>query len=61
MLAQDGSSARARHGARELLIKALYQWQLADHSESELREQFSGLPEYERIDPYTHSKYDRNL
>jgi len=50
MLAQDGSSARARHGARELIIKALYQWQLADHSEAELREQFAGLPEFERID-----------
>ena len=50
MLAQDGSSARARHGARELLIKALYQWQLADHSEAELKEQFAGLPEFLRVD-----------
>lgn len=50
MLAQDGSSARARHGARELLIKALYQWQLADHSEAELKEQFAGLPEFPRVD-----------
>ena len=50
MLAQDGSSARARHGARELLIKALYQWQLADHTEDELREQSSGMPEFGTVD-----------
>ena len=50
MLAQDGSSARARHRARELLIKALYQWQLAGHSEAELQEQYGALPEFERID-----------
>lgn len=50
MLAQDGSLMRARHGARELLVKALYQWQLADHSEAELRAQFRGLAEFERID-----------
>ena len=50
MLEQDGSLIRARHGARELLIKALYQWQLADHGEVELTEQFANLPEFERID-----------
>lgn len=50
MLAQDSSLMRARHGARELLVKALYQWQLADHSEAELRAQFRGLTEFERID-----------
>ena len=50
MLAQDVSSAPARHGARELLIKALYQWQLSGHSEAELREQYAALPEFERID-----------
>ena len=50
MLAQDSSPMRARHGARELLVKALYQWQLADHSEAELRAQFGGLPEFEHID-----------
>ena len=50
MPAQESSSARARHGARELLIKALYQWQLAGHNEAELREQFARLPEFERID-----------
>lgn len=50
MPAQESSSARARHGARELLIKALYQWQLAGHSEAELRAQFERLPEFERID-----------
>lgn len=50
MLAQDNSLMRARHGARELLVQALYQWQLAGHSEAELRAQFGGLPEFERID-----------
>ena len=50
MLAQDSSLMRARHGARELLVKALYQWQLADHSEAELRAQFRSLAEFERID-----------
>ena len=50
MPAQDSSLVRARHGARELLVKALYQWQLADHSEVELRAQFRSLPEFERID-----------
>jgi N utilization substance protein B len=50
MLAQDGSSARARRGARELLIKALYQWQIAGHSPDELLEQFAALPEYPRVD-----------
>ncbi|MDH3420324.1 MAG: transcription antitermination factor NusB [Gammaproteobacteria bacterium] len=42
--------ARARRGARELLVKALYQWQLAESSETELREQFAAMPEFDRID-----------
>ena len=46
----DESSLRSRRGARELIVKALYQWQLADHSESEIRSQFAGKPEYDRID-----------
>ena len=50
MPAQDSSLVRARHGARELLVKALYQWQLADHSEVELRAQFRSLPEFGRVD-----------
>ena len=39
-----------RRGARELLVKALYQWQLAEHSEAELREQFAAMPEYPNVD-----------
>lgn len=36
-----------------MLVKALYQWQLADPSEAELLEQFAAAPEYARIDqPY---------
>ena len=42
--------ARARRGARDLLVKALYQWQLAETSETELREQFAAMPEFDRID-----------
>ena len=39
-----------RRGARELLVMALYQWQLAGHSEAELCEQFAAMPEYSSID-----------
>ena len=41
---------RARHRARDLLVKALYQWQLAETSETSLREEFAAMPEYDRID-----------
>jgi len=48
---QIGSKmARARRGARELLVKALYQWQVAETGETELREQFAEMPEYDRVD-----------
>jgi len=50
MLAQNGSSASARQGSRDLLIKALYQWQLGGHGLKELLEQFALAPEYARID-----------
>ncbi len=43
-------SAGSRQRARGLLIKALYQWQLADHSYDELLAQYSELAEYGRID-----------
>jgi len=33
-----------------MLVKALYQWQIADTSESELLEQFATAPEYARVD-----------
>ena len=42
--------ARARHLARELLVKALYQWQLAGHGVGELSAQFAALPDFERCD-----------
>lgn len=44
------SNARARRGARDLLVKALYQWQLAETSETGLRAQFATMPEYDRVD-----------
>ena len=53
----DGSSARARRGARDLLIKALYQWQLGGHDLPELLEQFALAPEFARID----KRYFREL
>ena len=49
-MARAGSGARARQRARELLVKALYQWQLAGHDASELTEQFSEAPEFARSD-----------
>lgn len=42
--------ARARHLARELLVKALYQWQLAGHSVAELTAQFAAHEDYARCD-----------
>ncbi|MBT8067884.1 MAG: transcription antitermination factor NusB [Gammaproteobacteria bacterium] len=43
-----GTGARTR--ARELLLQALYQKQLADHSRSELLSQFREQVAYERVD-----------
>jgi len=45
-----GSGAHARHLARELLVKALYQWQLAGHGVAEITAQFGALHEWERCD-----------
>jgi N utilization substance protein B len=42
--------ARARHLARELLVKALYQWQLAGHTVAELSAQFAADDDYARCD-----------
>jgi N utilization substance protein B len=39
-----------RERARNLLVRALYQWQLAEHDYAELMRQFGGLAEYGRID-----------
>jgi len=44
------SSPRARQGARDLLVKALYQWQTGGHDLDELLEQFAAAPEYARAD-----------
>jgi N utilization substance protein B len=49
-LTDQRSATRARQRARELLIKALYQWQLAGHTFAELTEQFAAMPDFERID-----------
>jgi N utilization substance protein B len=42
--------ARARHLARELLVKALYQWQMAEHSVAEIAAQFAAHDDFERCD-----------
>jgi N utilization substance protein B len=42
--------ARGRHGARRLLLQALYQRQLGGHSAAELVAQFAGTREYRGID-----------
>jgi N utilization substance protein B len=43
-------SAKLRHRARSLLVKALYQWQLAGHDYDELVEQYSTMAEFGRVD-----------
>jgi N utilization substance protein B len=48
-LARD-SGTRARRLARELLVKALYQWQIAGHPADEIIAQFGALPDYDRCD-----------
>lgn len=42
--------ARARHLARELLIKALYQWQVGGHGVAELTAQFAADEDFARCD-----------
>ena len=41
-------SARTR--ARELLVQALYQMQIADHDHAELTRQFHDRPDYQKVD-----------
>jgi N utilization substance protein B len=54
--------AGSRERARGLLVKALYQWQLAGHSRDELLAQYTGLAEYARIDQkYFEDLLDRVL
>ncbi len=43
-------AARGRHGARRLLVQALYQFQISGHSHDELIEQFSSREEFAWID-----------
>lgn len=43
-------TAKSRQRTRGLLVKALYQWQLAGHDYDELVAQYSELAEYARID-----------
>jgi N utilization substance protein B len=42
--------AKARHLARELLVKALYQWQIAGHSVAEITAQFAAHEDFARCD-----------
>jgi N utilization substance protein B len=46
----NAGSTGARTRARELLVQALYQMQLAGHSSSELLEQFHLQAAYQRVD-----------
>jgi N utilization substance protein B len=41
---------RARHLAREWLVKALYQWQIAGHSVAEISAQFAAHEDFARCD-----------
>ena len=54
--------AGSRERARGLLLKALYQWQLAGHSREELLTQYADLAEFARIDQkYFEDLLDRVL
>lgn len=43
-------TAKGRHGARRLLLQALYQQQIAGHSAAELLEQFAASEEFPAAD-----------
>lgn len=49
-MARERGAVRSRQRARELLVKALYQHQLTDHSVAELEAQFAANPDFERCD-----------
>jgi len=49
-LTAETGAANSRRGARDLLVQALYQWQLAGHSKDDLHEQFEQQPEFSHID-----------
>ena len=44
------NSPGARSRARELIVQALYQMQIAGHDEAELKAQFHARPDYGRVD-----------
>jgi N utilization substance protein B len=44
------ASPGARSRARELIVQALYQMQIAGHDVAELTEQFRERPDYQRVD-----------
>jgi N utilization substance protein B len=44
------SGARARHLARESLVKALYQWQIGGHNVAEISAQFAADDDFARCD-----------
>ena len=48
MSKSDSQGARSR--ARELIVQSLYQMQIAGHDLAELRSQFHGRPDYQRVD-----------
>ncbi len=50
MTKSSSKAAGARTRARELMVQALYQKQLAEHSTSELMSQFHEQVAYERVD-----------
>ena len=49
-MSRDRGGSRSRQRARELLVKALYQWQLAGHSPAEITAQFAAEDDFERCD-----------
>lgn len=49
-MARVSRGGKSRQRARELLVKALYQWQLAGHSAAEITAQFAALAEFAKCD-----------
>ncbi|HUL82262.1 MAG TPA: transcription antitermination factor NusB [Gammaproteobacteria bacterium] len=49
-MSRDRGGARSRQRARELLVKALYQWQLAGHSAAEILAQFTADEDFASCD-----------
>jgi N utilization substance protein B len=49
-LPRDRGGTQSRRRARQLLVKALYQWQLAGHSTAEITAQFETAEGFDRCD-----------